>query len=352
MRDNKIKKTQKGGDGYSVNVLQPIGGMPSYLRYGYNCKPVFDGELLHRGGGDHNHDKKCNCDKDEMKGERTFNDMLKEHKELENKKINIQLGGGKNKLMKGGFVETSTISQFAPIQALTKILTPLGTGALISLVLLLFMHQYVTRKKKKSKSMMEGGYIPDFQKLLAPMGRENLIVMGAIMLLHHFAVEKKRGKKMIGGGETMNVMNKLLGPTGKTTKGNLKVIMSIRKGFMMGGKRKKIEEENKMGGKKSDIKKKKSKKLSELISKIPKTEFEADGLLVSLDKLFLKKIKELKENNKTKIENIKKNLKKRYDEVFDMIAPITFSSFVNQSSFKRAKAIKNYMMHQELKNKK
>ena len=36
--------------------------------------------------------------------------------------------------------------------------------------------------------------------------------------------------------------------------------MNIRKGFMMGGRKKKIETINKMGGKKSDIKKKKSKK--------------------------------------------------------------------------------------------
>ena len=38
-----------GGDGYSVNVNQPIGSLPSISRYSNNYRPVFTGELL-KGG--------------------------------------------------------------------------------------------------------------------------------------------------------------------------------------------------------------------------------------------------------------------------------------------------------------
>ena len=50
----KKKLTLKGGDGYSGNPFQPIGGMMSYPRYSNNYRPVFEGELLSNNNGSYN----------------------------------------------------------------------------------------------------------------------------------------------------------------------------------------------------------------------------------------------------------------------------------------------------------
>ena len=51
MVKNNFKKNIKhiGGDGYVVNVNEPIGGRPSFPRYSNNYRPIFDGELLQNG---------------------------------------------------------------------------------------------------------------------------------------------------------------------------------------------------------------------------------------------------------------------------------------------------------------
>jgi hypothetical protein len=56
----KNRKIIKGGDGYSANPFQPIGGRMSYPRYSNNYRPVFWGELLQNGG---HSDSNCGCTK-------------------------------------------------------------------------------------------------------------------------------------------------------------------------------------------------------------------------------------------------------------------------------------------------
>ena len=58
--NNQVIKNIKGGDGYSANPFQPIGGRMSYPRYSNNYRPVFWGELLQNGG---HSDSNCECTK-------------------------------------------------------------------------------------------------------------------------------------------------------------------------------------------------------------------------------------------------------------------------------------------------
>jgi hypothetical protein len=43
------RNKQIGGDGYSFNLDNPIGGNPGFIRYSNNNKPIFDGDLLDGG---------------------------------------------------------------------------------------------------------------------------------------------------------------------------------------------------------------------------------------------------------------------------------------------------------------
>jgi len=273
---NIIKK-QNGGDGYSVNINQPIGGMPSYSRYSNNYKPVFDGELLQSGG----------------KNDPLIYDLI------------VQQGGEK-------------ITQFSAIKKLSELLLNLPINLLAKLNVNLFLDNLNRSNSKKSKQF--GGYITELETIIAPLGKNNLIVISALLLLHYFAVNTNKSEKenlMKGGNIFLNNISNILEPTGFNSNGTSVVLDLLEKSF-----------QNKIT--KSKNIQKGGNPLKDLIAPLGTNAFIATGLLVVIEKMFTSKINQIKKNN-TIILKGGKISNKRFEELFNLIAPITFNTFARES---------------------
>jgi hypothetical protein len=73
-------------------------------------------------------------------------------------------------------------------------LKPLGIGALISTIVIIFLYHCTNKKPRKGVQL--GGFTPDLESVLAPLGKNNLLVLASLLLLHHFAIiNYKDGKK-------------------------------------------------------------------------------------------------------------------------------------------------------------
>lgn len=275
---NIIKK-QNGGDGYSVNINQPIGGMPSYSRYSNNYRPVFDGELLQDGG----------------KNNDPHNDPLIYD-------LIVQQGGEK-------------ITQFSAIKKLSELLIKLPIQSLLELNINLFLDHLNKTNSKKSKQF--GGYISELETIIAPLGKNNLIVIGALLLLHYFAVNTNKSEEnlMKGGNIFLNNISNILGPTGLNSNGTSVVLDLLENSF-----------KNKMT--KSKNIQKGGNQLKNLIAPLGTNAFIATGLLVAIQKMFTSNINQIKKNKTLKGGKLSN---KRFEELFNLIAPITFNTFARES---------------------
>jgi hypothetical protein len=348
-----VKKSMKGGDGYAVNVLQPIGGRPSFIRYTDNCRPVFQGSLLQNGGeqkGVNEYEKFAVMNSSQMGGgedcgcgggdDNIFH-LLKENQDKQ------------HGMQQGGFIGTSGLAQFAPIQTLAKVLAPLGVNALTSMIVLIFLHHYVKKKNKMKRGVMMGGFSSSIESVLAPLGRNNLLVLGAILLLHHFASQryskvkslammkggKKRNQK---GGSIHTVLGQLLAPLGVNALGASVVVVGLREVFMRkkklmkGGRRENSFVEN----------------MKRMVEKVGIKNLTAKGLMRNLEGLFYKKVKmeDAKMNEKKmKLERYKKDVSEKFHELFDMIGPVTFSTFATNHTLNKTHKIKSYVMKRNAK---
>ncbi len=326
------KKNQSGGDGYSVNVFSPIAGRPSYIKYTDNCKPIFEGSLLQNGGGQEVEKKnskyyildssyqggggngECNCNSAESKN--ALQDLLNQ----------IQQDGQKG----GG--QLAPITQFSAIKSVSNVLTPLGTSALTATIVLIFLYHYVVKNKKKMKMpKMMGGFSASLESVLAPLGRNNLLVLAAILILHHYAVEKKRlmkgGNKKNKSNSIQGILNKLLAPTGTNSLGSSSLLVGLRKAFH--------------GGMKKDSE---DSKFSKFITPLGHKAFMAKGLMKQIEKLFKNEVHfqtAQSENKKNKLEKLKKE---KWNDLFDTISPVTFSTFANKKSYQKAQNIRDYIL--------
>ncbi len=197
----------RGGDGYSANPFQPIGGMMSYPRYGNNYRPVFNGELLHNGGT--------------YKKNKVIKNSNNKNKTNNNNKIGGKKNCGCNKksepsifnlIKKQSGGNGAPITQVSAISEVGKMLTPLKVGALVSVIMVIFLYHYTNKKPRKGVQM--GGYASQLENILAPLGKNNLLVLASLMLLHHFAVINskqktniRRLKRVQSGG---NIINSIL----------------------------------------------------------------------------------------------------------------------------------------------
>lgn len=339
--EDNSSRILSGGDGYAVNVLQPIAGRPSYIRYTDNCRPVFNGSLL-QGGGSKRYAYKSSIDLDKYKDfsiidtrppsaggpkcecEADKNPLLawlnKESENVKLKKKNIQMGG---------FISTTGLEPFAAIQTLSKTLMPLGAGALASLILLLFLHNTVKNKLKKKKAIMMGGAVGALESVLMPLGKNNMIVLAAILLLHHYAkrkIEKTKHKRMSGGGSIVGVLTKLMTPLGINTSGNSVLLTTLRQAFI---KRVLNKKDIMKGGFDSELKKN--------VSKISAKQFLAKGLFKRMEELFTLKMSDSEKTNE------------KFEELFNDIAPVAFSTFATKPTYKKAYELKKFVVG---KNKK
>ncbi len=334
-KNNKKSTKQKGGDGYTFDVNRSIGGLMGRSRYSYNYAPVYYGDLLQNGGG-----KDCGCSTPK---ENNLYSLIKQN------------GGVKS----GG-------TQVEAIQYISNLISPLGYESLISLILLIFTYHYFTKDGNTIK-MKKGGY--DVSSVLAPLGKSNLIVLAALLLLHHFAVELPKTKKVLKGGNNifMDISN-ILKPIGLDSNGVSKILVDLQKAFGVS----KNESNNKnirnnlnnntnrsnqnLGNKSLKNTNNKSLNISNssnlqdygnktggnalknIIAPLGTNAFVASGLLVVLAKVLNK------DQNKSST-NKKGGANTNFNKLINMITPISFSTFANESFIKSLlkdnKSIKN-----------
>ena len=351
-KKNKQTK-QNGGDGYVINVNEAIGGLPAFSRYSNNYRPIFPGELLPDIGNklldipqiDHNINwldsnwnldqqnggcgegetgggNKCNCSKEDP----SIFDLIK------------QKGGNKNK---------NKITQFEAISTLSHSLSSLSTQSLSSLITELFLNNLSKNKPKKSKQL--GGNIMQLQEILAPLGKNNLLVLAGLLLLHHFAVEsteekakeiKKSSKsfKLIGGDPFINSISDILAPLGVNPFGSAVILILLQQAFVSN---KTITKKITKTGKSKSVQNG-GNPLKDLIAPLGTNAFIATGLLILLEKMFTSKMSEIKKkqlggkiNLKSKksvdIIKISDKATKHFEELFNLIAPISFNTFAKES---------------------
>ena len=168
-------------------------------------------------------------------------------------------------------------------------------------------------KSNPKKSKQFGGYISELEKILVPLGKNNLIVTSALLLLNYFAVNTNKSEKenlMKGGNIFLNNISDILEPTGLNSNGTSVVLDLLENSF-----KNKIQK----GG----------NPLKSLISPLGTNSFIATGLITAIEKMFTSKINQIKKNNTIlkggKLSN------KRFEELFNLIAPITFNTFARES---------------------
>ncbi len=389
-------KNMKGGDGYAVNVYQAIAGRPSYIRYTDNCRPVFNGPLL-QGGGSGNDIQysdpttplpggnappymgKIENSTGEVVGFnlKNYENFMVIDSTPKMNKLGLGLGlnlgneqmkGGKrhdkhdencecNKkddsvfsLLKqqGGFV--GEISQFAPIQTVAKELAPLGVPALTAMILLIFLHHYMKKRGKGKKGKMMGGFSSSLESVLAPLGKSNLLVLASILLLHHYAMMKydkkkamkfmkmKGGKKKNSqrGGSIMSVLENLLAPLGVNALGASLVLVGIRQSFMK--KKKGLK-----GGKRENDKNDFGDVLRNSVKELNPKQLIAGGIFRVMEKMFMKKMK-MESGENRKMKNMKGGVYKYFNELFEMVAPVAYSTFATQETQKKANKITKFIV--------
>lgn len=316
-----VKNKQSGGDGYVINVNEAIGGLPSYTRYSNNYRPIFMGELLQNGGDGYSMDvtntdiggqpiisKYTYSNTPVFKGE-----LLQNNDPLVYDLINIQNGG---KLKKN-------ITQFHAIKEISYILLPLQLDQLIILIVRIVLHLLMELKPRKAIQL--GGYAEQLQDILAPLGRNNLLVLASLLLLHHFAVEsgKKNNKNELSGGANnsfIGSLSEILAPLGINSLGTSIVLLLIQQAFVNKNKNKSL-----VGG----------NPLKNLIAPLGTNAFIATGLLIIIEKLFSNKMSELKAIDNQKKILIGGKVNKKLEELFNIIAPITFNAFAKESFLKK-----------------
>jgi hypothetical protein len=278
-----VKKIHKGGDGYTINVNQPIGGLPGFSRYANNYQPVFEGELLQNGG---NSDCGCDTSTKTSTSPSVFNI------------IKNMTGGASN-------TNNNKLNQFSAIQKLSYLLTPLSLNQIVLLIVNTFLNILNENKPKKTKQF--GGYMQQLQDIVAPLGKSNLLVLSSLLLLHYFAVENNKNHSIKSGGASVSKDKEL----------NSSFITDL---FV------KIEDafsKKQSGG----------NPLKNLIAPLGTNAFIATGLLIVIEKLFTSRVNEVKKGNNTKLVGGRVN--KKYDKLFNLIAPITFNVFTKESHLEK-----------------
>lgn len=323
---------QKGGDGYTIDVNRSIGGLVGRSRYSYNYSPIYYGDLLQNGGGN-GENSRCSGKK-----ENNLFSLIKQN---------------------GGFQNGGT--QIDAIQYLSNTIAPLGSNALISLILLIFTYHYFTKNGKPVKNK-KGGY--DVSSILAPLGKSNLIVLAALLLLHHFAVELPNSKKTLKGGNNIfNDISNILQPIGLDKNGVSKILINLQQAFSFNKNKSQNISNNKTNNKTNSQNISNNKKfnnsknlnislnnvnnnlnfnqqnassnlnyrnkiggnpLKDIIAPLGTNAFVASGLLVVLAKV-LHKDNEISTKTKKGGSNI------HFNKLNNIITPISFSTFANES---------------------
>ena len=301
INDKLTSNSQKGGDGYTIDVNKSINGMVGWSRYSFNYAPIIYGDLLENTNKGCNVQKGgnncgCNSNSDQDKSKSIY-DIL-------------QQNGGAKKMK---------VNQFDAIQQVGKGLVPLSVNSLINLVLLIFLYHSVVDgnvdNKKIKKSIKKGG--SDLVSVIAPLGRGNLLILASLLLLHHFAIEKPKLKKELKGGSNIyGQINKILEPLG--LKNSVSPILTdLFDSFKSkNNKNKIINTNNELKG---------GSILKSIIAPLGTNAFIATGLLIIMKKILLDK-----DNKKIK----KGGAKKDFNKLVNLLGPLSFNAFANENFVK------------------
>ena len=311
------KNNQNGGDGYSVNVSEAIGGMPAYPRYSNNYSPIFEGPLLQNGGG-------CDCECDSQ--DNSIFNLIK------------QQGGNNMKL-----------TQFDAVKEVSQFLAPLSLNSLKKLVTKVFLYDLSFKNPNKSKQL--GGYSMELQQIIAPLGKSNLLVIAGLLLLHHFAVETKRKnseknnkniKVIKGGNSFMQSINSIIAPSGINQFGSAILLVLLKQAFGSDiFKEKEIKSTNMNKKNMFKISQNGGNPLKDLIAPLGTNAFVATGLLVILEKMFTSKMNQIKTEDVNKKNLIGGKVLKKYDELEKLVTPLSFNAFATDKFLSMMKPKKN-----------
>ena len=244
--------SQKGA-GYTLKFNQVSPGMSERMRYTKSCEPVMD------GAG-------CGC--------------------------------GPSPVMKqnGGMMVDA-------VNSLGKLIAPLGVNELATLVVLLFLNDYMHKKDKKQK----GGMMNTYVDMLVPMGKNNLVVLASLLLLNHFAHKnRKTSKKQSGGADILSFLDELLAPLGVNAFGTAWLLVILNEAFAA----RKNKSKKQKGGV-SEVPLKGGQALMELIAPMGVNAFLSTSLLVLLNDYFATSTTKSKKSQKGGVE---------YKKIMEMIA--------------------------------
>jgi hypothetical protein len=173
-------------------------------------------------------------------------------------------------------------------------------------------------EKKPRVSKQLGGYVNELESILAPLGKNNLLVLSGLLLLHYFAVEKnKKTNKLVGGYNITGNLSNILAPIGLNSVGTSVILVLLQQAFST---TRKTNNSYQKGG----------NPLKNLIAPLGTNAFIATGLLIIIEKLFMSKYKDIKAKNNKK-PFVGGNIEKNYENLFNLIAPITFNTFAKKS---------------------
>lgn len=321
--NNNKNNNQKGGDGYSVNPNEAIGGRPSYPRYSNNYAPVFEGELLQNGGN-------CDCNCSITGNTQLLKDSLQNGGSCGcNSKVNnnqsddsifnlIKMQGGSN----------VKLTQFDAVKEVSQFLAPLSLNSLKKLITKIFLYDLSFKNQKKSKQL--GGYSMELQKIIAPLGKSNLLVIAGLLLLHHFAVEKKQEEKKVktvkilkGGDPFFQSITNIIAPSGINQFGSAILLVLLKQAFgSIILNPQKVNNKNKF-----KMFQKGGNPLKDLIAPLGTDAFIATGLLIVLEKMFTSKMNEIKTEDIKKKKLIGGKVSKKYEELVKLVTPLSFNTF-------------------------
>lgn len=317
-KNKEVLSKQNGGDGYSVNVNESIGGRPAYPRYTNNYSPVFEGSLLQNGGGD------CGCDSNFLQ------DNVQDNVQDNTVFSLIKQQGGNN----------VKLTQFDAVKEVSQFLAPLSLNSLKKLVTKVFLYDLSFKKSKKSKQL--GGYSMELQKIIAPLGKSNLLVIAGLLLLHYFAVERKyeettmeiqtpkQKKNLKGGNPFLSSVSTIIAPSGINQFGSAILLVLLKQAFdsnMFISKNGKNIKNSKKNMFVTPQFQKGGNPLKDLIAPLGTNAFVATGLLVILEKLFTSKMNQIKTNDANKKSLIGGKVLKKYEELEKLVTPLSFNTF-------------------------
>lgn len=319
------KKILKGGDGYSLAPSRPIGGLLGFSRYSNNYSPVFEGELLQNGGNGYSVNPSKEVGQQPIITRYTDTEMSQGCSMEQNGGGDCGCAGPSKdpsifNLIKLNGGEIKKISQFSAIKSVSYFLTPLSLNSLVLLTVKLFLNILEELKPRKSKQL--GGYVSELQNIIAPLGKNNLLVLSSLLLLHYFAVETQKNKinktnkinVLKGGDPFINTLTNILLPTGLNTMGSSVLLVMLQQAFVS----KKVKNIQSGGN-----------PLKNLIAPLGTNAFIATGLLIIIEKMFVSRMNQVKKNNNTEL--IGGKINKKYEELFNLLAPITFNTFAKKS---------------------